>query len=666
MAKAVSHPRHIAWALTVVLALLYTTYSARLPLNYADSDDLTLASWSGGLAHPPGYVIYTKLVGLWMLLAPGLSPARAAHLFSALASAGVAGLLFRVIHHWLVRQEKKHAVAVSLIATIVYTSQTQVQIHATVAEVFPLALLTMLAWIRTLQRSKAHTVSVWSPIAAALSIALHPLTLVPISIIGGLHMQRLAPKQRLQYLVIAVSVSIVLLALPLRINPLITQYSWEVSHSVSGLVRLFLRLDYAQTGSQIETYAHTFNLHHSIWSLLAFIRIQLQELGLLGSMLLVVGLIMLTKQGTKYRMVNIILLTGPLIIFYLKLPQPSLEADETYFIGTALRLRQLYLFQAALTFPIALGLSTILRLARIRAPIWKWLVLITLAGATTTAVYRLHQLSPRDDNATSVLTSNIINSLPTNSTLVVDHDMVFAFAYTQLIDKERLDLHIVPARFPLIIHNSIPPIPYHDEQSLQDLEIARYIASLVQDDQRVFLYAPSESLLLQLGVEGDPYFAVPHGYVIEVKKDPRPGPTTYDYGISASITTETQPETWWSKGYSSHMSTLHTQLMYYLARAGYMEAAEQHRKLAASLAITPQQEAVILKAFSEAEKDYVQLGSYYQYVPYSAAIYRMKADEARDAGKDDEAKYWQSRVLMSDPSSASDAAQVTQDLQQKH
>ncbi|XP_046906265.1 transmembrane protein 260 isoform X1 [Hypomesus transpacificus] len=58
-----------------------------------DSGELITAACELGVAHPPGYPLFTLLSRLALALLPSLSPAHAANLLSALMGAGASGAL---------------------------------------------------------------------------------------------------------------------------------------------------------------------------------------------------------------------------------------------------------------------------------------------------------------------------------------------------------------------------------------------------------------------------------------------------------------------------------------------------------------------------------------------------------------------------------------------
>ena len=62
-----------------------------------DSGELTLVLMTGGIAHPPGYPLYTILGFLWLKLSFFLEPACSANLFSAVAAAGSSVVVYRII-----------------------------------------------------------------------------------------------------------------------------------------------------------------------------------------------------------------------------------------------------------------------------------------------------------------------------------------------------------------------------------------------------------------------------------------------------------------------------------------------------------------------------------------------------------------------------------------
>lgn len=109
-----------------------------------DAGELTLALTTAGIAHPPGYPLYTILGYLWLKLFFFLRPALAANLFSSAAAAGSAVVIF-----WLLeaigRSRLPRPVAAGLAGAFagaypVWSSATNAEVYALSALLYSAAL----------------------------------------------------------------------------------------------------------------------------------------------------------------------------------------------------------------------------------------------------------------------------------------------------------------------------------------------------------------------------------------------------------------------------------------------------------------------------------------------------------------------------------------------
>ncbi len=88
--------RTLAWLIFGGSVIIYCLTSCRT-VYVGDSGELSLVLTTGGIAHPPGYPLYTILGYIWLMLFFFLRPAMAATLFSAVAVAASAALLYRLL-----------------------------------------------------------------------------------------------------------------------------------------------------------------------------------------------------------------------------------------------------------------------------------------------------------------------------------------------------------------------------------------------------------------------------------------------------------------------------------------------------------------------------------------------------------------------------------------
>jgi hypothetical protein len=172
-----------------------------------DSAELTLAAYTLGLAHAPGYPVYLLLVHLFSHLPVGDIGYRS-NLFSAVANAGTVGLLALLIRQLCQRW------APALIAALCFAFSFTIWSVAVVAEVYTfqglllaLLLLLLLRWRRTGDADALYGVAaiyglalantlaavLWAPGLAALAPQRRRLTPRRLGAIIGLGLVALTP-----------------------------------------------------------------------------------------------------------------------------------------------------------------------------------------------------------------------------------------------------------------------------------------------------------------------------------------------------------------------------------------------------------------------------------------------------------------------------------------
>ncbi|MBN2577014.1 MAG: DUF2723 domain-containing protein [Deltaproteobacteria bacterium] len=127
----------------VAFAGLFALYVVTLAPSVVGGDcgELTAASLTGGVPHPPGYPLFAMLARGFAWLPLGHSPAWRVNLLSAFATAGAAAVLCATVQLWT------REAAAGLVAAALFGTNELVWRHATAAEVFGLnALFVALAF----------------------------------------------------------------------------------------------------------------------------------------------------------------------------------------------------------------------------------------------------------------------------------------------------------------------------------------------------------------------------------------------------------------------------------------------------------------------------------------------------------------------------------------
>ena len=131
--------------IAVMLLLLLIYVATLMPgVPPTDSGELILAAWSGGVAHAPGFPLYTALGWLWCHLLPVGRIAWRLNLFSAVCGALAGGLTYALALNTLRETERKAVTADTILAAaigaLVLGLGRTVWSWATIAEVYTLTL----------------------------------------------------------------------------------------------------------------------------------------------------------------------------------------------------------------------------------------------------------------------------------------------------------------------------------------------------------------------------------------------------------------------------------------------------------------------------------------------------------------------------------------------
>lgn len=473
----------LAAAIPPFAAYLWTLHPG---VPAGDSGELITVAATFGVAHPPGYPLWTMLGGLWARALPWGSVAWRLNLFSAVAMAGAALLLAAAV-----RRVSGSRVA-GVVAAWAFALSAPAWKYALVAEVFALnallaaaALLALshavaakrggrvpgigaLAFLGALALSHHHTLLLLAIPAWAAAFALaagdpspvtRPVRSLPVS--AGWAFLGLLP--------------LAWLAIAPRHAPAL---AWGDTTSVQGFLSLLLRAEYgtfrldpAQAGLKADT-SHV----------LLFARALPQAFGLLPLVLAAVGAVSVWARSRALALA----LAGFAALqaaFFTRVGFPS---DVVWLRGVIERFYILPLL--VLAFLAGLGAAWLLaRFAARRA--WHAVAGALLLAATLAvpAVERLRALDQRGNVFVETLGRGILASLPPNAVLFVQGDLLHnALAYLTLVERERPDVVVLDQElmtYPWYVRRAraahpgvLPPLGRGEHVTLADGRVVEGIA----------------------------------------------------------------------------------------------------------------------------------------------------------------------------------------------
>ncbi len=552
----------IAVIIFITFFLLYTLTAPRTNVSYADSDLLITVGYHLGLAHPPGYALYSLLLyTATHLPLPGTVAFRA-HLLSSLLHGLTLSVLFLAINELIggLLALKKLTPVFSpkldpLIFGIIGTASLGVSFHfwlySHIAEKYPLhdflvacTALIILKLIRT----SSSSIKLWLllGITTGLGIMYHYTFLLLLPAISYLLWRTRTSISILQIRVLIAGFIfsvLISLGLMLALNSTSAPVSWRFTPSFSGLIDQLTRKQVASeivaTGKPRPLFIMNISLEkilnqipvyaHQVWS----------DFGLTTSLLIVLGLF--SFLWIKHHLVWMsLLLTVPAfagIPLYLDWP-PDLASQAM--------LIRLFLFGYTLTpLIIALGLFTFLSVIKKHFP-QTLIINLCLLIVTVAIIWRSSQIYPRANLQSFDLIHNyyhtVLNQLPENSRLICLSDIsCFALLYDQFVTQTRPDITLIPSAYPLVLSQ----LNHHPELHGFDYPFNPFLlldyATWDLDHRRTFIIDLHGRYYDYLGLDYGFFYYIPHGYFGElVTTPPSPLPVP-DYQLSQAVSRQIFP-----------------------------------------------------------------------------------------------------------------------------
>jgi len=661
---------YLIWVLIlmVCLVVLYGRTMAQLPIGYADSDELTMAAYLAGVPHPPSYPLFIWLLHDWLQIPTGLSVAVQANWFTALTQ-----LLSLVMVYFgslrVLRTSKLHAVLVTVGVGLLAMS-TQFWWHSNLTEVFGLNHLLFASWWLTViylllpedgELSDFNTVKWWWVVhfvLLGLGMGHHPtfrlLALVTVYVMWWY-------RKAWKWLLLGGLGSIFLWVvsyggLLLSLNSHGASYSWFMEPSLRGLWDVFMYQIYTSGGSAVETLTGEYSFDLLMNSLRNYILFMLNDMSVVGLLLGGYGFWWL---GNKHRILGMAwlltwLLTGPVIVLYMKFPIAAKLGDASYFWGLALRYRMLLLSEFVWGWAGIVGLVGWWHEQVYSSSQWLrnyWVVGgLGMALLIGVGYWQYDRVDLSETNFVHYYAEKILSDLPNDVMLVVDDDFVFSLLYKQLVEGVRTDVTIVPATYQMRWHYFYPErmdylgLTDHDS----DHKLAHMIAWNLDRGRTVYTYALRPEVIELLGLEANPFYGRPEGYVIAIDTYPvkEMQSLSSDYGLTVQLLDQ-EPETDWDRGWYGHLGYVHTTIGYLWGRQGETELAQTHLQIA--------EQMMQLEHNKQLVRDTVQYltqsrdPSYLSIPPASAEQWAARAMENIDAAQYEEALWAAQRSTYKDP-----------------
>jgi transmembrane protein TMEM260 (protein O-mannosyltransferase) len=432
----------------VPLAAFLSALQPGLPAG--DSGELITVAATGGVAHPPGYPLYTLLAGLWLHAFPLGNVAWRLNVFSALCAAAAASVLALAVR----RVTASHVAGV--IAAWSWAFSTQAFQYALVAEVFSLnALLAACVLWAVLLAPAAGSVALAFLCTLALSHH-HTLLLLAAPAFAVSAWQALTPVATRPRLARSIAFAGIAGLVPLAWLPLATHHAgalvWGEASTLRGFVSLLTRAEYGTF--RLDAFGAGYNADHT--HLMVFARALPHAFGLLPLVLALVGGIVMARapRGRTPALVLAISLAAQAWFF----TRIGFPADVPSLLGVVERFYVMPLlvlaFLAGTGAAACLGrLSVGVRSHAARGALGAILLAATLAPLATGQLARLSQ---RDNRFSDTLGRGLLASLPRDAVLFVRGDVLHnALAYLTQVEHLRPDVRVLDQElmsYPWYVH----------------------------------------------------------------------------------------------------------------------------------------------------------------------------------------------------------------------
>ncbi|HXC53498.1 MAG TPA: DUF2723 domain-containing protein [Candidatus Limnocylindrales bacterium] len=420
--------------LTVYLRTLHPTVSG------GDSGELVFVAWKLGVAHAPGYPLYTMLAHAFTWLPSG-SIAWRVNLLSAVCDAGAATLLFAIVRRFS-RDTAAAAAAALLFAfsPLIWTYATQAEVFALNNLFVALLLWLVLRWSEAPDDRHARLIA----FAAGLGLSNHHtfvLVCVPVAAWMGIVSRGDVLRPRKLAVLAACSVAGLLpyLYLPLAARHA-TTLSWGDPSTVAGFFDVLLRRDYGTFGlsgnapvgalgfaKHLAAFAGSF-ASGSLW---------------IGPVLVVVALLRpasAAAPGRRFIALLAAALTFSVGVFALMANLPL--GDPFYRAITSRFWQQPYLVAFVLA---GIGLARLRAFLPARSEIGR--VIVTASAVALIAIQLATNFSSHDESRNHFVEEYgraILAGLPPNALLLTYGDLISnASRYVQVCEGVRADVIVL-------------------------------------------------------------------------------------------------------------------------------------------------------------------------------------------------------------------------------
>lgn len=510
---------------TASLAVYWFTANP-LPSGYADSDEIITAGHLFSVAHPPGYGLNVILIGLFQRLLPFLSPAYASNLLAGLLHALTLTLLYHTAKLILPPKNQPWILAAGVLAA---GFNGLFWLYSSVIEVMPLAdffigliLFQAISWAVNLHPRTFKTIIF---LALTLGFAIghfQPLILLApgllVLFLTKTHPQPLTKTvfQSVSAIILTAVGFLASASLILPLNSRHQPYSWTFPPGISGWWHMVTRQDYSGAFLDRDViisnpYISSFN-----WTFIdripAYLVATWNHFAGLPTLLILAGAYYLHKKVPKpiaAYLITSYLVAGLLFGSYVTLTDyDPTNLKYRLLVGTAER--QYLMGYTFLIFFFGLGLyhlasgQKLKRLLAVTAVVSMFLANFNLANQRTNSfVY---------DYADAAL-----SAAKPDSVIICSSDFAcFSLYYQSLIEKKRPDVAVLTTNTKARNYFLAQNPQYYQYLYPENPNFTGHLITHNLQQRPVYFCSISQFDIEYYGFDGNPFFAVPDQYLIEI------------------------------------------------------------------------------------------------------------------------------------------------------
>ncbi len=460
------------WKIGAIVSLaffcLYLFTAPQTNVSYADSDVLITVGYHLGIAHPPGYSLYSLLVFLVTHLPIPGTVAFKAHLLSAVLHSLTLLFLYAAVWHLVsyFREKTKKTLLpkplerwlISTVSVGMLGGSFLFWTYSIVAEKYALndlfAALIIFCVITIYTQKEIHFKKYWLFLSATVGLALgyHQtiVLLLPMLLVFAFLKRSSLKPYVIPVVLTAGAVFLVHISLLLALNSRQVPVSWRFESTKQGIYNELTRKELSGymvvSGKQRGMYLNEISLEEIEQKVPVVLGLFKDFFGLPACLLVFLGLFYLIKQKRKDQVLlgSLFLFTTVFIPLYVEWPQDL--------SGQSIQIRQHLLSYIGIPLFISLGLMYLLSLLNTSslAKMNRSLVRIGVTtGALASVVWHIQamypQVSLRHFDFVNRFYTHILSEVPSNTLLACNSDVsCFALLYLQKVENIRPDVVIVP------------------------------------------------------------------------------------------------------------------------------------------------------------------------------------------------------------------------------